>query len=301
MIGYGCRAELAPWTVGWLLQSAAETLATAGVDTPILDAEVILSRAIGCSRVDLLSHPGLVPSDKAIEKFMQGVDRRTEREPLAYIIGEREFYGICFEVDRSVLVPRPETEVLVDTAIQFLRNLRCPAVADIGVGSGAVAVSIAKNVPDAVVYGTDLSASALEVARRNAELAGVQERMHFLEGDLYAPLDDMSFDLIVSNPPYIPTGEIDSLEPEIAKYEPREALDGGPDGMDCHRRLTSAAPEYLKCGGALALEVGAGQSSAVGELFRANGFKDVRAVPDYGGIERVVFGELADEDFAPAS
>lgn len=278
-------------TVEQLLREAVEKLREAGADTPLLDAEVMLSRILACSRTQLLAHPETRPPREAVEWFAQSVSRRSQHEPLAYIVGEREFYGICFEVTPAVLIPRAETEILVETAITILRGVDHPIVADVGVGSGAVAVSIAKSVPEVVVYATESSEAALEVAERNANRAGVRDRVQLLKGDLLEPLAGCSFDLIVSNPPYVPSAEIDRLEPEIAKYEPRQALDGGPDGLDYYRRLAPDAPEYLKVGGVLAVEVGAGQSPAVEKLFQANGFQDVRSVRDYSGIERVVLGE----------
>jgi len=278
-------------TVQQLLRRAVEELRMAGVDTPALDAEVMLSRALGRSRTDLLAHPEITPPQELIERFSDWVSRRSRREPLAYIVGEREFYGICFEVSPAVLVPRQETEILVEAGIGLVKDLPAPVVADVGLGSGAVGISIAMAAPDAVVYGTEPSAAALEIACRNARRAGVEGRARFLQGDLLGPLAGMTFDLIVSNPPYIPSGEVDSLQPEIARYEPRQALDGGPDGLDYHRRLVEDAFGFLRDRGVLAVEVGAGQADAVKALFRAARFRDVRSVRDYGGIERVVLGE----------
>jgi len=261
------------------------------VDTPILDAEVLLSHAWGRSRTELLTHPEVIPPREVAGRFSGWMSRRFRREPLAYIIGDREFYGVSFEVSPAVLIPRPETETLVEAAIGLIRDASAPMVADIGVGSGAVAISIAKAVPAALIYGTESSADALEIGCRNAQRAGVQDRVHSLQGDLFGPLAGMTFRLIVSNPPYIPSDEIESLQLEIAKYEPRQALDGGPDGLDYHRRLAGDAFAYLKENGVLAVEVGAGQADAVKALFRAAGLRDVRSVRDYGGVERVVLGE----------
>lgn len=276
-------------TAQQLLRDAVEKLKRAGVDTSVLDAEVLLSKATCRSRTELLAHPESQPSADEADQFELWVNRRADREPLAYIIGEREFYGISFQVTPAVLVPRQETETLVDAAIELLKDKANPLVADIGLGSGAVAVSIAHAVPHAIIYGTESSEAALEVAERNARHAGV--RVDSLKGDLLAPLVGERFDLIVSNPPYIPSAEIDALQPEISKYEPRQALDGGPDGLDYHRRLTSESPAYLKCGGILALEVGLGQAEAVKALFADNGFVNVRSVRDLMDIERVVLGE----------
>ena len=274
-----------------LTSEAAQKFREAGVDTSVLDAEILISHALGRTRTYLVAHPEYEPSLEEIERYREYVDRRSRREPLAYIIGCREFYGIPFEVSPAVLIPRPETEILVDFAIQCLRDVPDPMVADIGVGSGAIAVSIAKHVPKAIVYGTDSSFEALEIANGNAECIGVQDRVYFLLGDLFEQVVGKKFDLIVSNPPYIPTAEIDKLQPEISKYEPRQALDGGPDGLDCYRRLTAEASGYLRDGGILAVEVGAGQSDSVKELFQVHGFRNIRTVRDLSGIERVVTGE----------
>jgi len=291
MAGREGSSELGAQTVRELLLRAVDELRAAGVDTPVLDAEVMLSRTLGRSRTELLAHPEAVPPQEVVERFSGWVSRRSRREPLAYIIGEREFYGICFEVSPAVLIPRPETEILVETAIGLIKGVPAPRIADIGLGSGAVAVSIAKAAPDAVIYGTESSVEALEIARRNAQRADVQNRTHFLQGDLLEPLAGMTFRLIVSNPPYIPGSEIEGLQPEIAKYEPRQALDGGPDGLDYHRRLAGSASACLEDKGVLAVEVGAGQADAVERLFRAAGLRGVRSVRDYSGIERVVLGE----------
>ena len=274
-------------TAEQLLRDAVAKLKEAGVDTPVLDAEVLLSKAACRSRTDLLTHPEYQPSSQAATQFQEWVARRINREPLAYIIGDREFYGISFQVTPAVLVPRQETETLVDAAIELLKDRTHSLVADIGLGSGAVAVSIARSLSNATVYGTESSKAALEVAKLNA----VGRYAYFLKGDLLEPLAGLTFDLIVSNPPYIPTAEIDNLAPEISKYEPRQALDGGPDGLDYHRRLASESLGYLKCGGTLAVEVGAGQAESVKDLFAENGFVDVRSVRDLMDIERVVLGE----------
>ena len=291
MAGREGSSELGAQTVRELLLRAVDELRAAGVDTPVLDAEIMLSRTLGRSRTELLAHPEAVPPQEVVERFSGWVSRRSRREPLAYIIGEREFYGICFEVSPAVLIPRPETEILVETAIGLIKDVPAPRIADIGLGSGAVAVSIAKAAPDAVIYGTESSVDALEIARRNAQRADAHNRTHFLQGDLLEPLAGMTFHLIVSNPPYIPSDEIESLQPEIAKYEPSQALDGGPDGLECHRRLAGSASAYLEDKGVLAVEVGAGQADAVEGLFRAAGLRGVRSVRDYSGIERVVLGE----------
>ena len=277
-------------TVHDLLRDSSDILREAGVDTPILDSEVMLAHALACTRTELIAHPERHPSQEEVACFARQMERRARREPLAYILGEKEFYGISFEVSPAVLIPRPETEILVEVLIDHAGSLDSPRIADIGVGSGAVAVSLAKSLPSAVVYGTDVSDAALEVAGRNAERACVKERVRLLKGDLLDPLAGMEFDLIVSNPPYIPSGEVEGLPPEIAKFEPRESLDGGPDGLHYYRRLTAEGPKYLEDEGLLAVEAGIGQADSVKKLFEEHGLHDIRAVRDYGGVERVVLG-----------
>jgi len=278
-------------TVHNLLSQASRCLQQAGIETPRLDAEVLLARATDSSRTALIAHPETVPAEEQAEQFQRWVELRTERMPLAYIIGSREFYGLEFEVGPAVLVPRPETEILVETAIGLLRDRPC-TVADLGVGSGAIAVALAVSLPEAHVYGTDCSQEALEIAARNAEKHGVGPRIHLRHGDLLQPLEGLQFDAVVSNPPYIRSDEIPLLQPEIALYEPREALDGGPDGLDYYRRIVPGAGAYLRPGRWLLVELGIGQSPEVRRMFRENGYIDVRAVNDYAGIERVVLGHV---------
>ncbi|MHB0997952.1 MAG: peptide chain release factor N(5)-glutamine methyltransferase [Armatimonadota bacterium] len=273
-----------------LLRSAVEKLSSAGIDTPILDAEVLLSHASGLSRVQMIAHPEYTLNQDIYDLFINWIDRRYNREPLAYITGEREFYGITFKVTPDVLIPRQDTEILVETSLNLIKHISNPAIADIGVGSGAITVSLARYLPNASIYGTDSSDGALQIASDNADRAGVGDRLHLIKGDLLNPLNAMKFDMIVSNPPYIPTAEIDKLEPEVAKYEPRGALDGGPDGLDYYRRLISEAPAYLKSSGILAVEIGIGQSGDVSYMYKTHGFHDVCIKKDYSGIDRVVSG-----------
>lgn len=277
-------------TVRQLLQEALTKLCLAGVETPILDAEVMMANALGCSRTDIMAHGEAEPSRESAQKFQQWTDRRSRREPLAYILGSREFYSNTFEVTPAVLIPRQETEFLVEAAIAALQDKPSPSAADIGLGSGCVAISIAKAVPDSIVYGTESSPDALAIARRNAEHLGVQDRSRFMEGDLFEPLAGLRFDIIVSNPPYIPSVDIDSLQPEVVEYEPHQALDGGRDGLDIVRRLVSDSTGYLNYEGTLAIEIGVGEAATVECMFRSNGFQDVRSIKDYSGIERVVIG-----------
>lgn len=274
-----------------LLSKASERLGQAGIDTPILDAQVLLSHASGLSRTVLAAHPETVPAHDQVAQFRGWVALRLKRMPLAYIVGSREFYGLEFDVGSAVLIPRPETETLVEATIGLLSDRPC-TIADLGVGSGAIAVSLAASLPESHICGTDCSKEALEIARRNAKKHGVGPRVDLRNGDLLEPLYGLAFDAVVSNPPYIRSDEIPRLEPEVALYEPHGALDGGPDGLDYYRRIVPDARRHLRPGGFLAVEVGAGQSSQISDLFRENGYIDVRAVRDLAGIERVVLGHV---------
>ena len=279
-------------TVRQMLLKAAETLRSAGVDSPLLDAELMLAKALKVTRTHLLGHPESPVPREPSELFLLWIKRRAAREPLAYILCEKEFYGLTFYVVPSVLIPRPETEFLVDAGLQYLKSQPRPKAADIGTGSGAVAVTLAKYAPHAAIWATDVSSRALTIAKRNAVQLGVAERIHFAEGDLLAPLAGEKFNLIISNPPYIPSGEIPALMPEVSRYEPKSALDGGPDGLNIYHRIITNAPEYLLPGGIIAFEVGQGEGEPVRAMLLAAGFSNVKAAKDYAGIERVVTGEM---------
>ena len=236
-------------TVDDLLREASQALRDAGIDSPRLDAELLLAKASGCSRTELLTHPDRRFTEDIETRFRAYLTRRAVREPLPYITGERPFYDLVFKVTSAVLIPRQETEFLVEASIRLLKSRPSPLVIDIGVGSGAIAITIAHHVLDAVLCGTDTSADALEVAETNAKACLVSERTDFREGDMFAPFDELKFDLVVSNPPYIPSNEIAQLQPEVALYEPHQALDGGPDGLDSYRKLLPDALRHLKPNG----------------------------------------------------
>jgi release factor glutamine methyltransferase len=264
------------------LSGATDALAASGVDSPRLDAELLLSEATGWDRARLVAEPEAgVPADAA-RRFGETVRRRLRREPLAYILGHKGFRSIQLAVDRRVLVPRPETELLVELALE----LRPRRVLEMGTGSGAVALAIADELPGCDVIATDTSAVALEVARANAERLGLAERIELVEAML--PPDPGELDLIVANLPYVAETEWGGLEPEVTVWEPREALLAGADGLDV---LRAAIPVAATAAPALALEVGAGQAPAVGALLFEAGFAMVEARPDLAGIPRVVWGK----------
>ncbi|MFQ3631627.1 peptide chain release factor N(5)-glutamine methyltransferase [Roseiflexus sp.] len=258
-------------------------------DTSRLDAEILLAHALGWSRVRVLSSLRETIPDETLQTFRALVQRRAAREPVAYLIGRKEFYGLEFIVDRRVLVPRPETETLVTAALEWARQRSAPhdtlLIADIGTGSGCIAVALAVHLPNALVYAIDLSADALAVARQNIELHSVASRVTLLCGDLLAPLPE-PVDLLVSNPPYT---VIDDIDAGVRLHEPHLALDGGNDGLAVYRRLLAASPQALRPDGALLLEIGAMQAEAVTDLVRqAFPTAAVRVLPDLAGRNRVV-------------
>jgi release factor glutamine methyltransferase len=263
------------------LAAAAEALAAARVDSPRLDAEVLLAEATGWDRARLAASPEDGVRADAGRRFGEMVRRRLRREPVAYILGRKGFRSIELAVDRRVLVPRPETELLVELALEL-----DPARAlDMGTGSGAMALAIAAELPSCELIATDTSAAALDVARANAERLGLGGRVKFVEAML--PPEPSRFDLIVANLPYVAEQEWAGLEPEVTRWEPREALLAGPDGLDV---LRAAIPVAATAAPVLALEVGAGQAQAVGEMLFEAGFTTVETRADLAGIPRIVWG-----------
>jgi len=269
-------------------------LAAAGIETAELEARLLLAHATGLSQVSLIARGRDAVDAAAAGRFAELLHQRSRRVPLAHLTGEREFWSLRLLVDRRVLVPRPETETLVEAALERLRP--GARVADIGTGSGAVAIALAVELRDGEFFAVDRSADALQVARANAAAYGVSERIRFLEGDLLAPLAERppELDAIVANLPYVPTGELDGLQPEVRDHEPRLALDGGPDGLALIGRVVAGAPPLLRTGGWLLLEVGAGQAPLVREILeRAGGYEQTATRRDLAGIERVVAARRA--------
>lgn len=287
-----------PWTVRRLAEWATQDFRTRGIETPRLDAELILSDVLALTRTQLILDYDRELEDAELTKLRALVQRRRAREPLAYLRGRREFFGRDFAVDKRVLVPRPDTETLVEVALaRTAERSLGTRILDLCTGSGAVAISLAKERRTAHVIGTDISPDALAVARLNAARLGAYN-VGFVQADLFegvgALLDRAGmphrFELIVANPPYIPSAEIATLMPDVRDHEPHLALDGGADGFDVCRRIVQNAPTWLGAGGVIALELGAGQAPAGMDLLRARGFVDVRAERDLARIERVVHG-----------
>lgn len=286
--------ELELRTIRSALLKGRQFLLSAEVESAGLDAEVLLADVLGADKTELYLQidAELKPEDD--RRFWERLQRRAEREPVAYITGQKEFWSLDFVVAPGVLIPRPETELLVEVALDYLKALtvKTPSkILDLGTGSGVIAVSLAKERLDANIWAVDISLPALDIARVNAKRHGVAERMEFLPGDLFEPVqaEKNAFQLIVSNPPYIRTGELAALAPDIRDCEPRQALDGGVDGMDFYRRIVGEAHHYLAPQGAIVLEIGAELGEAVAELFnRAGRYAPISVYPDLAGKDRVI-------------
>ncbi len=281
-------------TVREVLQEAITLLSRAGAESARIDAEVLLGRALEARREELymnLERP--IPPDKR-KLFWELLQRRAKREPVAYIIGKKEFWSLDFLVSQEVLVPRPETELLVELALKLARDLRrnLPLrVLDLGTGSGAMAVSLAKELENAEIWATDISLGALKIARANASRHGVKERIRFLQGDIFEPVQAQRgfFHLLLSNPPYVRRRDIQDSPLEVREWEPRAALDGGEDGLDSIRRIVQEGHLYLADGGFVALEIGADLAGAAAALFAsAARYSRVSVQRDLAGKDRVI-------------
>ena len=297
--------------MGFTYREAVERLKRAGLENALLDAACLLEAASHLPRWRFILEPERSLGCGSVDLFESLLSRREAREPIAYILGVKEFWSLPLAVGPGVLIPRPETETLVEAALTKVRGARsevrsalpshpaprtphlAPRILDLGTGSGAIALAFAAEIPQGRICAVDRSLDALRIARRNAETLGLAGRVHFLAGDLFEPLRAIQvsggFDLIVSNPPYVPSGAVASLSPEVAAHEPYLALDGGPDGLHYHRRIIEAASGYLREDGWLALEVGDGQAAEVARLIgRTEAFGPVEVEKDPAGHDRVV-------------
>ncbi|HWE98553.1 MAG TPA: peptide chain release factor N(5)-glutamine methyltransferase, partial [Caulobacteraceae bacterium] len=257
---------------------------------PVIDARLLVEAAAEASRTDIIADPHRVLSDAQAATLDDYVARRERREPVSHILGRKGFWKIMLAVNSHVLTPRPDTETVVERALRHLPEDRAVSVLDLGVGSGAILLSILAERPAAKGLGVDVSEEALAVARENAANLGLAGRTVLLRGDWTTGLGDASFDLVVSNPPYIPSGDIAGLEPEVRDHEPRLALDGGPDGLDAYRLLAPEIMRVLKPGGRFAVEIGHDQSAAVEALFKAAGATHIETAMDLANRDRVVLG-----------
>jgi release factor glutamine methyltransferase len=278
------------WTIGSLVKWASEDFRARGIENPRLDAELLVAHALRIDRMRVILDGARPLEGAELATLRDLVKRRRSFEPIAYLRGMREFYGLPFRVDKRVLVPRPDTETLVDVALARTSHVSLSMrQLDLCTGSGCVAIAMARQRPTAQVSASDLSADALAVARDNALRLGAYN-VAFYTGDLFAPLEGRRFDVITANPPYIPTGDLATLMPDVRDHEPRLALDGGSDGLDLVRRIVDEAPAHLDDGGVLALEIGAGEAPVAAALLEQRGFVDVRKDRDIARIERVVSG-----------
>jgi release factor glutamine methyltransferase len=274
-------------TIGDALARATARLAEAGVESARLESELLLARACDdCARALLYAELNREMTDEQLEAFEANIVRREKREPLAYILGEWGFRRLTLKTDRRALIPRPETEIVVERALEHVHEIEEPEVLDVGTGTGAIALAIADELPNARVTAMDVSQDALSLARENLELTGVNGRVRLVEHDLTSGLGDGDFDLVVSNPPYVEPDELPTLQPEVRDWEPHIAL-VAPGSTE---RLAHAATEALRPGGWLVLEVAAGAGERVERLLSDLGFEDVRITPDLAGRDRVAEG-----------
>jgi release factor glutamine methyltransferase len=300
---------MAAHDVSQLISEASRLLAAAGVDSPRLDAEIMLAAAAGSSRTAVVAE--LAEIDDAVrQRYLAMISRRVQREPLAYILKCKEFYSLEFEVTPAVLIPRPETEVVVQAALESIAarhpdpaqrtpsksNSGRQTILDIGTGSGAIALAIAANAAGAQLTATDISIDALEVAGRNAVRLHLLRRVEFRLADCFEPLDDLGslghFGLIVANPPYISEGQLSGLASEVSRYEPRAALSGGADGLAMYRRIASGLPAHLEPNGTAILEIGSDQSASVAEILRNSGASAIEVISDLAGLPRVIVAQF---------
>ncbi|TCS78725.1 peptide chain release factor N(5)-glutamine methyltransferase [Pectinatus cerevisiiphilus] len=280
------------WTIGTILKWTQEYFSAKGIDSPRLDAEVLLSYLLGKERIYLYVHFDEPLQENELIKFRELVKKRAARIPVAYLTGQKEFMGMPFKVNRHVLVPRPETELLVECAIERLPSEQTAVFADIGTGSGAIAISLVKLRKNLHGYAVDISAEAIAAAQENAGILHVEDKIEFLQGDLLQPLRDIPdrepLAAIVANPPYIPLADMDTLEPEVRAYEPADALTDGADGLNFYRRLLEESKELLVADGFLACEIGIKQAASVKKIAAENAWGKIEILKDLAGIERVV-------------
>jgi len=285
---------MADWTIQKLLNWVTQYLADKGIESPRLCAELLLGHVLNLKRIELYTQFDKVVTQHQLDQLRQMVKRAAQNEPVQYLVGKTEFYSLELEVTPDCLIPRPETELLVERAIEFLRPRPGPqTVCDLCTGSGCIAIAIARNVTNCRVVATDVSDAALAVAARNISRHGLEDRVELLCGDLFDPivpgLDKSRFDLITCNPPYIASGEFETLERKVKNHEPREALLGGEDGLDTYRRIAEKVDQFLESDGALMLEIGYRQGQAVREILeQAECFTQITIEKDANDNDRVV-------------
>ena len=283
------------WTITKLLDWTTEYFKKYAIEWPHLEAEILLAHALGFKRIELYTNHEKIVTPAELVKFKAMIQRRSQHEPIAYITGNQPFMSLEFHVDRNVLIPRPETEMLVEQVVSCSSakgGTSCQLLVDIGTGSGCIAISLAKFLPAVKVIGTDASPAALAIAHKNAETHKVADRCEFRLGNLFEPIHETS-DIIISNPPYIPSKEIDGLMTDVKDWEPREALDGGEDGLDYIRKIIAEAPDHLNPNGMLLLEIGFDQGERVKKLAEGIGkYTEIKIIKDLNGSDRVLKANL---------
>ncbi len=278
-----------PWTIGRLLDWTAKFLAQKGAESPRLDTEVLLAHVLSCKRIELYTRYEEQANDDVRQRFKDLIRRRIEGCPVAYLVGRKEFFSLEFEVGPAVLIPRPDTETLLVELLRLAKDMSAPEILDLGTGSGAIAITAARQHKGAKVTAVDVSESALAVAKRNAEKNKVAERVRFFHGDLFAPLPSgEKYDFIVSNPPYIPREDLATLPIGVRDYEPHIALDGGPGGFVVFDRLVQEARAWLKPGGYLIVEIGSPQEVPARQRLSAEGYDPGPTLKDGSGHPRVL-------------
>ncbi len=279
-------------TISEILKSAGEVLQSSGISQPRREAASLLAFAVQKDKTFLIAHPEYQLTETEEERFGEFLRRRASREPFQYITEKQEFYGLDFEVTKDVLIPRPETEIIVENAIDILRCREKSEFCEVGVGTGCISVAILHNVKTARAIGLDISEQALEVARKNAETHRVSERLKLEISDVFESLRDEEFDLIVSNPPYVPSEDVKTLQTEVRWFEPLSALTDGKDGFSIVEKIIDDAPKFLKQNGFLLMEIGFNQSNKVREMFSPKIWQKVEFLPDLQGIPRMVKAEI---------
>jgi release factor glutamine methyltransferase len=276
------------------IKRSAEFLAKKGVESPRLEAELLLAHILGLKRMQLYLSFERELTEAETNAYREGILRRSQREPLQHIIGSASFCGFEIKVNKTVLVPRPETELLAETGWKFLTQISAgadagPLALDFGTGSGCLPIALARHCPNVKIHATDISSDSLEQAAANASINGVSDRIEFHQGDGFAAIpSDLRFDLIISNPPYIPTAEIATLEPEVRDFDPHQALDGGADGLNFYRRLATQAAALLKAGGKMMFEFGDGQAESIRKILETENWVVEAIVEDYTRRPRIM-------------
>ena len=274
------------------LKEADEILKMSGVAESRREAGSLLAFALGKDKISLIAHPEYTLTNEENERFEEFLRRRASREPFQYIVGRQEFYGLDFAVTPDVLIPRSETESLVEAAIEVLREKENPTFCEVGIGSGCIAVSILRQIKSARAVGLDVSPKALEIARKNTATHGVLNRLELKISDIFAVLENERFDLIASNPPYISSEEIENLQAEIRDFEPLVALTDGGDGLSIVKKIVDGAPKFLSESSFLLMEIGFGQAKRASEMFSAKIWRAVVILPDLQGIPRTIKAQL---------